>query len=73
MCCKAITEELVTEVAHTKQTRSDLREGSEAPLFELVGTSMYAGQINERPRYRLQDYRGRPVLLVFFSAAFTPT
>lgn len=58
---------------HRQQTRSHLRAGSEAPLFELTGTSEHAGQANERITYRLQDYQGRPVLLVFFSAAFTPT
>ena len=56
-------------------TRSGLREGDEAPDFELTGTSARAGEVREKPKskYRLSDYRGRPVLLVFFSAAFTPT
>jgi peroxiredoxin len=41
----------------------------------LTGTSARAGVVREQPksRYRLEDYRGRSVLLVFFSAAFTPT
>ena len=49
--------------------------GDAAPTFELTGTSAQAGVVLERPRsrYRLSDYAGRPVLLVFFSAAFTPT
>lgn len=61
------------DVEHRKETRSGLHEGSVAPLFDVVGTSKHAGQINEHPHYRLEDYRGQPVLLVFFSAAFTPT
>ena len=56
-----------------QQTRSGLCVGSEAPLFALTGTSKKAGQVNERIKYHLDDYRGQPVLLVFFSAAFTPT
>ncbi len=57
------------------KTRSGLKEGDLAPSFELPGTSEKAGLNWERPRrkYRLEDYRGRQVLLVFFSAAFTPT
>ncbi|MDQ1396343.1 MAG: hypothetical protein QOG64_1602 [Acidimicrobiaceae bacterium] len=56
-------------------TRSGLETGSTAPPFELPGTSEQAGVLREKPktRYRLEDYRGRFVLLVFFSAAFTPT
>jgi peroxiredoxin len=56
-------------------TRTGLREGDVAPTFELTGTSARAGVVREQPksRYRLEDYRGRSVLLVFFSAAFTPT
>ena len=56
-------------------TRSGLREGDVAPLFDLAGTSAKAGVTREKPksRYRLEDHRGQPVLLVFFSAAFTPT
>ncbi len=56
-------------------TRTGLRQGDVAPPFELTGTSERAGVVRELPksRYRLDDYRGRPVLLVFFSAAFTPT
>jgi peroxiredoxin len=56
-------------------TRSGLREGDVAPGLELTGTSARAGLVREHPksRYRLDDYRGRPVLLAFFSAAFTPT
>jgi peroxiredoxin len=56
-------------------TRTGLRESDPAPEFELTGTSARAGAVREQPksRYRLADYRGRPVLLVFFSAAFTPT
>ena len=44
-------------------------------MFELTGTSLQAGTALERPRarYRLSDFIGRPVLLVFFGAAFTPT
>ena len=56
-----------------QHTRSGLCVGSPAPVFELTGTSNHAGQVNERPKYNLEDYRGQPVLLVFFSAAFTPT
>lgn len=56
-------------------TRTGLREGEIAPAFALAGTSERAGAVREQPksRYRLDDYHGRPVLLVFFSAAFTPT
>jgi peroxiredoxin len=56
-------------------TRTGLRDGDLAPDFELTGTSRRAGLVREfpKPRYRLEDYRGLPVLLVFFSAAFTPT
>ncbi|MBV8951538.1 MAG: hypothetical protein JOZ99_11730 [Actinobacteria bacterium] len=56
-------------------TRTGLREGDLAPPFDLTGTSARAGAVREQPksRYRLEDFRGRPVLLVFFSAAFTPT
>ena len=53
----------------------DLHVGDLAPEFELTGTSARAGAVREQPqsRYRLTDFRGRPVLLSFFSAAFTPT
>jgi peroxiredoxin len=56
-------------------TRSGLREGDVAPDFVLTGTSRRAGEVRERPksRYQLMDYRGQPVLLMFFNAAFTPT
>lgn len=54
-------------------TRSGLKVGDQAPLFELPGTSIPAGQKRESNKYRLADYLGKPVLLVFFSAAFTPT
>jgi peroxiredoxin len=56
-------------------TRTGLREGDVAPTFELTGTSLRAGEVREHPksRYRLENHPGRPVLLVFFSAAFTPT
>jgi peroxiredoxin len=59
----------------TDATRTGLHEGEIAPDFELTGTSRRAGLVREYPksRYRLEDYRGQPVLLVFFSAAFTPT
>jgi peroxiredoxin len=55
--------------------RIGIRVGDPAPPFELAGTSAHAGVVREQPksRYRLADYRGRPVLLSFFSAAFTPT
>jgi hypothetical protein len=57
------------------RTRSDLGPGDPAPDFELPGTSEQAGVHREKPkrRYRLSDYRDQHVLLVFFSAAFTPT
>jgi peroxiredoxin len=56
-------------------TRSGLREGDIAPDFVLTGTSRRAGEVRERPKsqYQVRDYRGQPVLLLFFSAAFTPT
>ncbi len=59
----------------TKTTRSGLKVGDQAPLFELPGTSKKAGTVIEhnKAHYKLEDYRGRPVLLAFFSAAFTPT
>ena len=41
-----------------QQTRSGLCAGSEAPLFALTGTSKKAGQVNERIKYHLDDYRG---------------
>ena len=54
-------------------TRSGLKVGDMAPLFELPGTSIPAGQKRGNKKYRLADYRGKPILLVFFSAAFTST
>jgi peroxiredoxin len=58
-----------------RPTRTGLKPGDPAPDFELPGTSEQAGVHREKPksRYNLSSYRGRPVLLVFFSAAFTPT
>jgi peroxiredoxin len=52
-----------------------LRVGQQAPDFELPGTSEHAGEHRPvpHPRYRLSNMRGHTVLLVFFSAAFTPT
>ena len=44
-----------------------LRRGDPAPGFELPGTD--AGT---HGRYRLGDYRGRPVVLVFYPADDTP-
>ena len=57
------------------RTRSGLGVGDKAPDFELAGSSEQAGVLREKPkhRYRLSDYRGQEVLLIFFSAAFTPT
>lgn len=61
--------------AVSERTRSGLRVGDIAPRFELPGTSEKAGAIIKhfKDKYRLEDYLGRPVLLIFFSAAFTPT
>jgi peroxiredoxin len=58
-----------------ERTRSGLQVGDMAPRFELPGTSEKAGAVIKhfKDRYRLENYRGRPVLLIFFSAAFTPT
>lgn len=42
--------------------------GQVAPDFELEGTDVAGG----RRRYRLGDYRGRPVVLVFYPADDTP-
>lgn len=61
--------------AVSERTRSGLRVGDMAPRFELPGTSEKAGAIIKhfKDKYRLEDYLGQPVLLIFFSAAFTPT
>ena len=61
------------ETNNAEITRSGLKVGSDAPLFELPGTSLPAGKTRQKTTYRLEDYRGKPVLLVFFSAAFTST
>ncbi|MEA3217990.1 MAG: hypothetical protein QOJ19_4146 [Acidimicrobiia bacterium] len=43
--------------------------GDQAPDFELEGTD---GTFSGRRRYRLSDFRGRPVVLIFYPGDDTP-
>ncbi len=48
-----------------------LNVGDEAPDFALTATRPEAGE-QKKCVFRLSDYRGRPVVLAFTMAAFTP-
>lgn len=48
-----------------------LNVGDEAPDFALKATRLEGGT-QKKCTFRLSDYRGRPVVLAFTMAAFTP-
>ncbi len=48
-----------------------LNVGDEAPDFALKATRPEGGE-QKKCSFRLHDYRGRPVVLAFTMAAFTP-
>jgi peroxiredoxin len=50
-----------------------VKEGDEAPDFDLPATGDGAGKGGPARRVRLSDHRGKKnVVLVFYPAAFTP-
>lgn len=48
-----------------------LNVGDEAPDFALKATRLERGK-QKKCTFRLSDHRGRPVVLAFTMAAFTP-